>query len=326
MRYAACILLFLVVCRHAAAADVEIPLHDGSVVRLATVEEGAAILGTSDRFTSVLSPFDLQSRLATDEPVTENDLLRLASAQVLPWKDEHRERIAAALAAIRPRLEGIGRMFPDVVPLIRTTGKEEGGAAYCRGGAIVLPDAVLGRSQRGLERLLEHELFHILSRHNPELRAKLYAIVGFRPCGEIELPASLKDRKITNPDAPTLDYYIELETDGKKVAAVPVLYASIERYDAARGGSFFRYMVFRLLVVHKEGDTWRAALDDEGQPLLIDPDDNESYHEQIGRNTRYIIHPEEVLADNFVHLVEGAENLATPRIVEEMKALLAPRE
>jgi len=326
MRYAACFLLLAVVCRSTAAADAETPLHGGTVVRLATVEEGAAILGTSDRFTSVLSPFDVQSRLGTDEPVTENDLLRMAAAQVLPWEDEHHERITAALAAIKPRLERVGRVFPDVVPLIRTTGKEEGGAAYCRGGAIILPDAVLARSPRQLERLLEHELFHILSRHNPELRTRLYAILGFRPCGEIEPPASLKDRKITNPDAPALDYFIEIDVDGKKVAAVPFLYASVDRYDAAKGGSFFRYMVFRMLVVHKDGDTWRAATDDEGRPVLLDPDDNESYHKQIGRNTRYIIHPEEVLADNFVHLVEGADNLATPRIVDEMKALLAPKE
>ena len=50
---------------------------------------------------------------------------------------------------------------------------------------------------------------------------------------------------------------------------------------------------------------WRAVLVD-GQPVLHEasvPD----FHRQIGSNTGYIIHPEEILADNFAALVTGAE-------------------
>ena len=34
-----------------------------------------------------------------------------------------------------------------------------------------------------------------------------------------------------------------------------------------------------------------------GEPVLLDPANVPDFHEQIGRNTKYIIHPEEVLAD-----------------------------
>ena len=56
--------------------------------------------------------------------------------------------------------------------------------------------------------------------------------------------------------------------------------------------------------------------------MLLDPDDVPGYHEQIGRNTRYIIHPEEILADNFVFLLDGRIDLPTPRVVEQMGKVL----
>jgi hypothetical protein len=50
------------------------------------------------------------------------------------------------------------------------------------------------------------------------------------------------------------------------------------------------------------------------------------FAEQVGRNTTYIIHPEEILADNFVLLIDGRINLPTQRVVEEMgKVLQAPQ-
>ena len=44
--------------------------------------------------------------------------------------------------------------------------------------------------------------------------------------------------------------------------------------------------------------------------------------QQTGDNTKYIIHPEEIMADNFSYLVMGKTNLKTPRIVEHLKVLL----
>ena len=46
---------------------------------------------------------------------------------------------------------------------------------------------------------------------------------------------------------------------------------------------------------------------------------------QIGRNTRYIIHPEEILADNFVLLVRGERKVRTPRIIDDLQRVLAEK-
>jgi hypothetical protein len=308
-----------------AAESQEIPLHAGAVVRFATIEEGAAVLGREDAFTRELSRFDLQSRLRTREEVGEEDLRQFAARQAQPWSEAEIAAITPLVASLREKLKGFPPLFPETVLLIKTTGAEEAGAAYCRQYAIVLPQSMVDRRGAFLERLLAHELFHILSRHDSQRRDRLYAVVGFHPAGAIELPPSLADRKITNPDAPTIEHYVELPAEGGAIAAAPILFASVASFDPTNGESFFRVMQFRLMQLTRDGDRWRAAVDENGAPVLLDAKQTPAYFERIGRNTEYIIHPEEILADNFAHLLLGARDLKTPRIVEELRDELEKR-
>jgi len=48
----------------------------------------------------------------------------------------------------------------------------------------------------------------------------------------------------------------------------------------------------------------------------------DGFYEQIGRNTDYIIHPEETLANNFVHLMIGKKGLKNPEIPAQIEKLL----
>ena len=61
----------------------------------------------------------------------------------------------------------------------------------------------------------------------------------------------------------------------------------------------------------------RTTPDGSVRFLLLKPDDVPDYFAKIGRNTGYIIHPEEVLAENFVLLVRGKSDVPTPRKSEE---------
>jgi hypothetical protein len=54
----------------------------------------------------------------------------------------------------------------------------------------------------------------------------------------------------------------------------------------------------------------------------LKPEGVEGFFEQIGRNTNYIIHPEETLANNFVHLMTGKQDLKNPEILEKIEAML----
>ena len=317
----------------AFAQPADVTLQAGVVLHPASVAEGHRILTADDRFTKQLSRFDLESRLQKLD-VNRDDFNQLVEKSVVAWDAADWAKVRSAFDVVREWLktQQLAPAFPRRIDFVCTDGSEEGNAAYCRGAAVVLPQRVIrnGKPSR-VNQLVAHELFHILSANNRPLQERLYAAIGFRPCQPIALPASLRDRKLTNPDGPGLDYVIQLQHEGKSVGAVPLLYASVDRYDPERGGTFFQYLQFKLLAVEAAPDAkqsddglpaWRPVLV-RGQPLLIEPKQNESFYEQVGRNTGYIYHPDEILADNFVYLLSGKENLKSPQVVESMRKIIA---
>jgi hypothetical protein len=305
----------------ASTLAADIPFGKGTVVRFADVRDGVAALTRRDDYIKGMSPFDRQVRPRTDRDVSEEELLAFVAGHVVPWTDADVERLTPLIEDLARKAAPWNLKLPPVVLLVQTTGREEGGAAYCRGPAIVLPQKLVGADPARLAKYLSHELFHVLSSHNPELRDALYATIGFQPSNEVLLPEPLRARKITNPDAPVIRHYITVTQDGRQMALVPVLYSNKPRYDAASGANLFAYLTFKLMQVEHAGATWQPVMVD-GDPVLLDPDDVAGYHEQIGGNTRYIIHPEEVLADNFVFLLDGRIDLPTPRIIEQMGKVL----
>ncbi len=305
-------------------AAAEIKLQEGTTVRLADKEEAAGILGTEDEFIEAMSPFDRSARMQTDRDVSKEEFVDFIALQARSFSEAEGEKLKVIFASIREKLSALNLKLrlPATITLIKTTGKEEGGAAYCRGGAIVLPQHMVRRGGKLLEDVLIHELFHVLCRTNPELRREFYAIVGFSPCTEVPLPQELLPPKITNPDGFRNDYYVEFGFEGQRVRVIPVLFSSSERYDVQRGGRFFNYLVFRLMAVEERDGKWVPKLV-EGKPLLLDASRVPEYMEKVGRNTRYIIHPEEVLADNFRIMVNQTANVPTPIIPARMKELLS---
>lgn len=315
------IVVLLVFTLPAAAAPLEsFPLGGTSALVLATVAEGSEVVAAEDEFTERMSPFDRQARLRSAGPVSGAEHRAFAARCVLPWEDHERRAVAAAFAGLDRRFAELGVTFPERVLLVKTSGDEEGGAAYTRGAAIMLPAKVFRGGTRALRRLLCHELFHVLSRANPPLRAELYGAIGFRPCGDVRLPGDLEERRITNPDAPRFDHCIRVKVGGVDRWMVPVLWSRTRAYDAASGKAFFDTMEFRLLAVRLEGDPPRGVAEttDDGTPIMATPDDVGGFFEQVGRNTAYLIHPEEILADNFVILVDEDGLPKTPGLVRRI--------
>jgi hypothetical protein len=311
----AAILSLIGVCR------ADIALRQGVAGHFAEVNEGVRILTARDDFIVRLSAFDRSARMKTDKPVSEEEFLEFIKANVSAWTGAEKRTIKSAIDRIRPGLRALALSFPKVIYFVKTTGGEEGKAFYTRDTAIVIPSEQLSSNSEALEKAIGHELFHILSRENPELREKLYAAIGFTKCPEIEFPAQLKSRKITNPDAPRNDHFIRLQAYSGEILAVPILFSSAEKYDVSRGGEFFRYLQFKFLVLEKTGgSSFKTAVED-GQPRLLALEQVSGFFEQVGRNTEYVIHPEEILADNFALLVRG-DHAASPEIVQKMKQVL----
>ncbi|MGD9720308.1 MAG: hypothetical protein AB7O59_07250 [Pirellulales bacterium] len=296
------------------------PLTTGTVVRFADVREGVEAVTRRDDYIRSQGPLERQLRLKTDRPVSEDEFAAFVGSHVRPWTDEEIARLTPLLTALGEKLAHWKLALPPVILLVKTSGDEEGGAAYCRGSSIVLPQRMVDNRRNTLARILPHEVFHVLSSHNPELRRRLYATIGFAPCNEVPLPAAIAARKITNPDAPRNTDSIVAEWQGQPAEWLPVLVAKYDRYDPARP-SFFDYLDFKLLLLACDGEQRLAALRD-GQPVLVEPAEVPGYAAQIGDNTKYIIHPEEILADNFVFLVDGRIDVPTPRVVQAMGEVL----
>ncbi|MFT5498048.1 MAG: hypothetical protein ACI9TH_003456 [Kiritimatiellia bacterium] len=303
-----------------------ISLGQGQIARLpvlhfATIEEGREVLMSRDAFIQRLSPFDRAARMQTDQDVTEATFLAHIGEQVRAWTDAEAQRIQAAYTGMRPELQRLAIPFPEEVLMITTTGREEGGAAYTRANAIILPAHELSAPPAALQKLIAHELFHILSRNNPEWKTRLYRLIGFHPCKELVFPPSLAARKITNPDAPLNGHCIQVTLRGKRTWAIPILHAQAERYDPQRGGRFFDYLKYSLLEVQLvEGQPTYP----EGAPRLVGVGQAKGFYDQVGRNTSYVIHPEEILADNFALMIQVERNLKSPELVQKMRHLLSP--
>jgi hypothetical protein len=296
----------------------EIKLGTNTVVLFASVEAGRKILTSHDDFVSALSPFDRAARVKTDQTVSEENYLKFVGQNVMPWLPDETNKITDIFQALEGKLAVWHLPFPSTILLIKTSGREEGDASYTRQNAVIICVRDIQSDRSKLSNLVTHELFHILSRQNPLLRRELYHIIGFNPINTVELPEMLRQRKITNPDGVQYNWYINVTNQSRALPVIPILYASTSHYVPTQGGEFFDYLIFKLLAVTNDNAHWEPRLINE-RPQLLEPVEVRGFFEQIGNNTSYIIHPDEILADNFVLLINGTTNPPTPRIIADMK-------
>lgn len=291
-----------------------------SVIRLIDGEEAINKFCELDEFVLSMSEFDRQSRLNSKNPISTHEYLSHISKQIVPWTQYHKQQIVNAVDFLNSNGLDILKLcnLPKEICVVVTNGKDEAGAAYCRGqNIIVLPT----NCENAWPSIFPHELFHIISKNNHELRDKLYECIGFRKIPNkqhVVLPKELTNLKITNPDAPNTYHYIKLQTKKQQNSEyieeylAPVLIAS-EQYDPEQNESFFSYLLTRFAVLDKE--TFEVV-------DLLSYDEVIGLYDKIGHNTDYIIHPEEILADNFVLLVTNSTEVESPEILLSMKEVL----
>jgi hypothetical protein len=201
------------------------------MILFADLDQARALLSRSDAFTSRLGSFERQARMKSVHPVSEKEFLAFAAGCALPWERQEQDHLKTVIRNIELRLQKYRSLFPVEILLIKTNGRNEADCAYTRQNAIILPPVKIVYPAERLERFLVHELFHILLRHQPELRSELYGLLGFLPCNEIAWPPELCERRITNPDAFLNDHFIRLFWQGSEHGMVPVLFSPAAKYD-----------------------------------------------------------------------------------------------
>ena len=285
-------------------------------------ENGSELLNTQDEFTDALSDFDMSARLKTSKKVSKAEYLDFISKQSLDWTKDEKKSMDAAITEIKKLMKKYKIILPKDIYLVKTTGKEEGDSAYCRGQNVIVfsQNMITLNDLNEKKDLLIHELFHIYSKNNLDVREKLYNSIGFYKTKELTMTPIMSQYKVTNPDAVHNNYYFYSTVEGEKEKVLPFLMAASD-YDESLGGEFFDYMilVFCPLV---EGEESNQVITINGQECFYSYKDVPDYFELIGENTDYIIHPEEVLADNFVLLITNSKNVKTKKIISDMKKIL----
>lgn len=223
-------------------------------------------------------------------------------------------------------------LFPDTLIMLKTKGKHYGPSVYyTRENCIVIPADVLAEEmRRQFTTTMYHELFHVYSRLNPEKRAQLYKLIGFEAIGldRLRLPEPLAARVLHNPDGVDFAQKITLDAgNGKTIDAIPIIYANHPGFKPEKQ-EFFAYVEFNLYQIEKTPDgVWKVLTKDDGYSSLLDLRNLPDFFRQIKDNTGYIIHPDEVLADNFAFLMQGKNNPGiTAKFSGEGKKLLADIE
>lgn len=313
-------LILLVFC---GVGHAGVPLSDQVSVEFASKEQAGILLAQPDDYNTRLSEFDLTAKPQVTQPVTVEEFRRYQGDQGMAWSAEEQQKFAAIFESIREPLAPFVEFLPSEVILAKTTGNEEAGAFYTRGDAIFIPQQVMGVPAEGLASIMLHELFHVLSRHNPNLRDELYASIGFVKTTELQLPSPLDEQKITNPDVPVFQHLIQVGVDGEKRWAAPIIYSDTP-YDPEKERSFFPYIKLQLLIYDWDGESAPVAASKDGKPYLEAFENVEGFFEQIGQNTSYLFHAEEILAENFTLLVQGGD-IMSPEILDKMGSIFESR-
>jgi len=300
-------------------ASETVDFHNGSAFRFADEKRARKTIGKADDWVRAFGPMDRQMRLQVLYPVDEDEFLEFAAAEVRDWDSDEIEKVTTTIAMMSETLAALKLRLnlPKTIWLIQTTGHEESDAGgYTRGNAIIVPESQLRQSPDRLVEFFFHELFHVMTRHDPEIRIPLYEIIGFRHCEEIDYPEALMARKITNPDAFHFDTYIELSVNSKRILAVPLTLARPDGYD---GGKMFPNIQMEFLELDRQG---MQPLYVNGEPVLHKIRAVSGFFETIGSNTNYIVHPEEIMAVNFSMAVIQQTDVANPEILEAVLEVL----
>jgi hypothetical protein len=274
----------------------------------ATPAQAVAIVTAQDEVIQAMTPADLSIRLHGG--TSREALLRQYAAAVEPWSDAESARLTAMVARHRAQLDAIARWLPDQVLLIKNTRDIDGGLPHTRANAILFGPN-LPTSDAELDELFLHELWHVLSRHNAARHDEIYALIGFQPCTSVALPDDLRARLVTNPDAPLTRWGVATRAQGHAILLAPLLVAEPAVYDPAHPG-FTDYFALRFIGLTRHADGSCAPY--AAVPFIAPDAAMPALFAAAGHNTDYVLHPEELLADNFAQLMTAKPNVPDPQV------------
>lgn len=240
-----------------------------------------------DEYINHLTPYYM-SLFLKDKKINIENFLNLMKESVIEPTENQIEIVNISMEKINESLKTFNMNIDIDMTIIYTNGEDNIGMPYTKGTSMIMPSGYHYPESGVLNylnpHLVAHELWHILSRNNEELRKSAYESLGFKKndkkLNEIKNyndflnGNSIDDIYFINPDAISHDYYFEMIEGDKKIKMFPI-------------------MVQNLIP---------AAIYVDGDEIInIDrlyTERNKSYIEEM-KNFDYNTHPEEICAEHF---------------------------
>lgn len=289
----------------------------------------AIIADDIDGYYDQLSIVEMQIQMKTNIQYKNRDEALKAyksfiKTQVSDWNMEEKLALSALFGQVKKMCDTLSpRIFPGSIKLIKVkTGHYGNDVYYTRGRNILIPENIFPLKEPEYQLpVMIHEVFHILSRYSPELRKDLYGMIGFSKSEKpIKLNSSLEKLLLTNPDGVSYQYTIDLDNEGKTVKAIPLITSKFDQFKSDQP-KFFDYLNFDLYSLDDRGDHYVAKSTTKGQtlmPLTSTP----TFFTKIKDNTQYIIHPDEIMADNFMLALQAYHKNAYGKFSKDGRVLI----
>ncbi|MEE4538798.1 MAG: hypothetical protein V2J51_09945 [Erythrobacter sp.] len=265
-------------------------------------KEADAYLANETDFSLYNSQLDLSLRLGEDRSAyapdeNERQLIELISDAGIPWHEGQVSTFHDLLETVYGELNEAGLcIWPDDLKMIKSNGKAQFGAYYTTGSAIVVPWSqmkflfVPPRAAQ-LARTMAHEVWHVASRRDPELRKRAYEVFGFERADQFSIPPEIRERIITNPDVEDIGYVVSLGNGTSGQRYLIVLQSETREYEGLRSpvGVFSTIADYMEVVIYPVTESGEVI--DQPQPLedQLDP--------RIGTISPYRLGPDEVVAE-----------------------------
>ncbi len=307
--------IFLCTCKSQPQSSPLLELSENhKVIFLDSLQAGEAIItDAKENFFALVTPLDMSIQMkknfetATPRNEIINEYQAFLKTDVLDFSKEEMEFVNEVFKEAYSMSNKVStNIFPKEIKLIKTHANHYGqGAFYTRENCIIIPKDELDlRNKEGFLETMFHEISHIYTRYHPEKQEALYKLIGFSNIGNMSnllIKPELKNRILLNPDGVNFAYLIELnEQNGRPYSAIPIIKSNEPKYVDSKK-DFFDYLDFSLYKIDIQHGV-RVKTDAEGNST-IDMDNIPDFFEKITTNTGYIIHPDEIIADNFMYIM-----------------------
>jgi hypothetical protein len=267
----------------------------------------AIIMDDIDGFYDQISEVEMQIQMKKTKPFESrstalNAYKKFIAKEVSDWKTEEMNAMVRLFQQVKSLCDTLSpRIFPGGMRLIKVKTNHYGkDVYYTRGRDILIPENIFPLDEESEQLpVMIHEVFHVLSRYNADIRQDMYGLIGFSKAKKpVILNVALQKILLTNPDGVTFQYAIKLEEGESGKMAVPLITSKFRRFHPDNP-AFFDYLNFDLYEIKDMGSYYEVTSDTEGKttiPLKNTP----VFFTKIKDNTQYIIHPDEIMADNFM--------------------------